>query len=592
MVDYGPTPALAVVAAMPDRQPTPSSSKLVLMRPGDPPQEFALSTGSVTIGRSQINDIVVDESNVSRMQARLTCDAGVFTLHDLQSRNGTLVNGSSIQTARLNHGDRIQIGSATLGFEHAAPAPDPRATVIESPPRLESGSLDQPLLVSLSNTDEPRVVVHTPIRTWEVLLRGDAVCIGRDSSNQVVLDSDNVSRNHAVIEPHGGGYRVRDLGSANGTWMGNQKVTSRVLKSGTTIRIGGCQLVFKAGFSNDELSMANLPSPVRTTKRRPVVIVPGVMGSELWQGSEKIWPNLKLLITNPELLKLDNPHVEARDILREIVVVPGLVKLAQYSRLADYLKEGLGYEPGRDLLEFYYDWRQDNRVSARRLGQLIEEWQQRSPDAAGPVTIVAHSMGCLVSRYYVERLGGTDRVERLILIGGPHYGSPRIVSNLVQGPDILPFGLMNERLRQVLVGLPYAYQLIPAYDCAVDGAGRHFNLLEWEEWAEERGRPLLRSARAFHAELGDSASVPTVSVFGYGLATITKLTVGQQGTDQSMNIDFGSEPLGDTAVPEPSAVLRGTDIHPVEQHHGSLYTDNDVLMRLKLELTRGFGRRS
>jgi hypothetical protein len=35
-----------------------------------------------------------------------------------------------------------------------------------------------------------------------------------------------------------------------------------------------------------------------------------------------------------------------------------------------------------------------------------------------------------------------------------------------------------------------------------------------------------------------------------------------------------------------SAVLPGSEIHPVQQNHGTLYVDNDVKMRLKLELTR------
>ena len=44
-------------------------------------------------------------------------------------------------------------------------------------------------------------------------------------------------------------------------------------------------------------------------------------------------------------------------------------------------------------------------------------------------------------------------------------------------------------------------------------------------------------------------------------------------------------------MPETSAVLENSEIHPVVQYHGSLYTDNDVLMRLKVELTRAVSRR-
>jgi hypothetical protein len=49
---------------------------------------------------------------------------------------------------------------------------------------------------------------------------------------------------------------------------------------------------------------------------------------------------------------------------------------------------------------------------------------------------------------------------------------------------------------------------------------------------------------------------------------------------------IGVEPSGDSSVPERSAVLPQTEIHPVQQYHGTLFNDNDVKMRLKLELLR------
>jgi hypothetical protein len=51
-------------------------------------------------------------------------------------------------------------------------------------------------------------------------------------------------------------------------------------------------------------------------------------------------------------------------------------------------------------------------------------------------------------------------------------------------------------------------------------------------------------------------------------------------------IVYKLEPSGDSTIPEQSAVLPGSEIHPVQQYHGSLFVDNDVKMRLKLELTR------
>jgi len=51
-------------------------------------------------------------------------------------------------------------------------------------------------------------------------------------------------------------------------------------------------------------------------------------------------------------------------------------------------------------------------------------------------------------------------------------------------------------------------------------------------------------------------------------------------------VDFDVEEGGDATVPEQSAIAEGSEIHPVQQAHGSLYVDRDVKKRLKVELTR------
>lgn len=70
-----------------------------------------------TLGRSRTVDIRFDDRAVSREHARVLVDTdGQFILEDLQSGNGTLVNGRRVRSARLHEGDRIAIGSAVLVF--------------------------------------------------------------------------------------------------------------------------------------------------------------------------------------------------------------------------------------------------------------------------------------------------------------------------------------------------------------------------------------------------------------------------------------------------------------------------------------------
>ncbi len=68
------------------------------------------------IGRTPDCDIVVAEALVSRKHAELSWGKGGFALRDLDSANGTRVNGKRIIEARLRPGDRIEIGSRTFSF--------------------------------------------------------------------------------------------------------------------------------------------------------------------------------------------------------------------------------------------------------------------------------------------------------------------------------------------------------------------------------------------------------------------------------------------------------------------------------------------
>jgi pimeloyl-ACP methyl ester carboxylesterase len=386
-----------------------------------------------------------------------------------------------------------------------------------------------------------------------------------------------VSRQHAIVERLGRTCLLRDLGSSNGTWIGNERISRRGLDEGDAFRIGSAQIVVKRGFSAEDL-VADEDSLARAASRRPVVVIPGFAGSTLWLGRERVWPTLRMHDI-PAALQMTQP-LEARAIVDEVVIVPNLIRLDQYGVLTGYLREGLGYQPGVDLLEFAYDFRQDNRLSAERLAQAIQAW-----NVSAPITIIAHSMGCLIARYYVEQLGGRHRVERLLLIGGPHSGTPYAYASLLKGPDFLPLGMMNQRLRDTIAAFPSWYQILPTTRCLTD-RGASVDVWSDDTWIAEAHRPLLHDARVFRRELAPRSSVPAVCIFGYGVPTITGAVVKRDERGAFAGADFVTAESGDGTIPDSSALLKQAEIHPVKQHHGSLYTDNDVKMRLKVELTR------
>ena len=541
--------------------------RLVASLPNGLTQEFVLTEASATIGRHAGCDIVLEDDAVSRLHARVERIDDGYVLTDLGSVNGLRVNGERTTYRLLEPGDVVHIGECVLRFEASVDA------VTRETRRGRATLMDIRMPVIEENVG-PRVVVHARERTWEVPLPSDRLTIGREHDNDVVLDEGGVSRYHAVVERRGGSWTVRDLNSSNGTWVGPARVSRTVLSDGESFRIGTASLVLKLGSA----ATAEFDTRDAHGARRPVVVVPGFAGSNLWRGSEQVWPSLKLF-GHPEFLRVGRP-LEARGILDQLVVVPGLLKLAQYSALTEYLRQSLDYEVGRDLLEFAYDFRQDNRRSAMELGAAIERW-----DPSTPITIIAHSMGCLIARYYIERLGGKRRVERVILLGGPHAGNPYAFAGLLSGRKLLPLGMKNAQWREQLATFASWYQILPTNQCVSDG-DTWLDVLGDDSWVPEQHRPLLHDARRFREELGTYCSVPAVCVFGYGVRTIAGASVERAAGGEIVSADLRHTDAGDGMIPQESAILPGAEIHPVQQQHGSLYVDDDVRMRLRLELTR------
>jgi pSer/pThr/pTyr-binding forkhead associated (FHA) protein len=81
-----------------------------------PEKTFRILPGNIrTIGRATGADFIVDAALISRVHCRLTAlTDGELEVRDLESTNGTYVNGERIETARLAPGDRLQVGRVEL----------------------------------------------------------------------------------------------------------------------------------------------------------------------------------------------------------------------------------------------------------------------------------------------------------------------------------------------------------------------------------------------------------------------------------------------------------------------------------------------
>ncbi len=93
----------------------------------------------------------------------------------------------------------------------------------------------------------PLVLRPTNWQGQAVRVADSPVTIGRHPDNTICLHDDRASRFHCVVEPDGGGgYRIRDLGSRNGTRVNQAKIAEQALAAGDTVRVGDHEFTVEA----------------------------------------------------------------------------------------------------------------------------------------------------------------------------------------------------------------------------------------------------------------------------------------------------------------------------------------------------------
>jgi len=108
-----------------------------------------------------------------------------------------------------------------------------------------------------------------------VELSADRSSLGRASTNHVVVLLDpSVSRLHAVIERYPTGFCVRDLGSANGTFVNGERVVGEMrLRTGDELRLGNSRLTFYLVGDDDNETTAVGEGPPALTRREHELLV-------------------------------------------------------------------------------------------------------------------------------------------------------------------------------------------------------------------------------------------------------------------------------------------------------------------------------
>lgn len=264
--------------------------------------------------------------------------------------------------------------------------------------------------------------------------------------------------------------------------MADRKVRNALL---TGLRIGICLFV---------LSLSLLAQD-----RNPVILIPGLTGSELMHKvtGERIW--FKTFKSKAEDLRLPiSTSIETMhddlvpgDIIREVKV--GIFPVTDvYGGFIRAMGMRAGYhednwkDPSEDgdrkaIYVFAYDWRLDNVANAQRLVHDVEALKRKLKRPDLKFDIVAHSMGGIISRYAamygdadlptgnrkaVPTWAGAKLFDKVILLGTPNEGAVSSLGSMLNGYTIgglridLPF--IQDSSKFTVFTIPAAYQLLPA----------------------------------------------------------------------------------------------------------------------------------
>jgi ABC transport system ATP-binding/permease protein len=207
--------------------PPVANPYLAIRWPDGQTNYFPIEKNTVLIGRTVDADLTIpDELRfVSSRHLELRRDGASFTITDLNSTNGTLINNKPLapnMPVPLYNETIIRIGDESLGISLGLTFINP----FEPSAPIEGLSMIA-----------PKIFVP-PARE---------LMIGRSSTCDIHLDSPNVSRRHASLREENKHYFLEDLGSANGTRVNDRPIKRVELQDGDLITVGDFLLVFQNG---------------------------------------------------------------------------------------------------------------------------------------------------------------------------------------------------------------------------------------------------------------------------------------------------------------------------------------------------------
>lgn len=220
--------------------------------------EYPLEKGrSLSIGRLEDNDIVVENLAVSGHHAKIDSVGERFLLTDLNSKNGTFVNEQPISAPHwLRHGDVIIVGKHFLVFGYSAgETPEKAAGDVQETMAMDTAAYRKmkearkpaaaPSAPTGANDDPPGLLSFLAGGEGELELNKKLTKIGKNASSDIVVGGLTIGQTAATISKRPNGYYLSYVGGMAKPRVNGETVRDSVLlKQFDTIELGSLKMQF------------------------------------------------------------------------------------------------------------------------------------------------------------------------------------------------------------------------------------------------------------------------------------------------------------------------------------------------------------
>lgn len=205
---------------------------------------------SLSVGRRENNDVVIANLTVSGNHAKIDYTNEGFLLTDLKSKNGSYVNDEPVTTAYLQDGDVISIGKHTLIFtlDSGEILPDSLENGMDETMALNTkahSDLIKRASEQFSEGERTGVLGFIEGGEGKIKLTKKMTKIGKDPSNDVVIQGFMVGKTAAVLSKTPQGYSISHYGGLSKVKVNNNVIKNPVLLDEfDVIQIGNAELQF------------------------------------------------------------------------------------------------------------------------------------------------------------------------------------------------------------------------------------------------------------------------------------------------------------------------------------------------------------